>query len=272
MGAKWSKEGGVPEASFDISSLPEELFVQVLVFVPAPDLVKRCSLVSKHWRRVARDQSLWRRKCEQEGMYVPGVMGPPPDDFIVYYFRNPYTRNLLKNCLAESMAHWSVSQYRGHAPKVEISPAGADPIASHVPPEEIGGKKVQHWVTSYMLGGMTQVVRLLDEGCSKAVLDDLRPPIHVSAWCAARWDCGSRFQLKARLLDSKMKEVDSMEIDKELVDAALRRIWHKVEHTFQDYKPGVRFVEVSMSGVDTQFWAGHYGSKFTLPSLRFIFK
>ncbi|KAL8574310.1 hypothetical protein ACOMHN_065335 [Nucella lapillus] len=256
-------------AGFDVSRLPEELFVQMLVFVPAPDLVKRCSLVCKHWMRVTRDQSLWRRKCEQEGKYLPGIMGPPPDNFILYYFLNPYTRNLLKNTHAGSLAHWQLSDPQWI--ELETTPAGADPIANHVPAEEIGGQKVQNWVTSYQPGSMSQTVRLLEEGCYPTCLDDFRPPIHVSAWCAARWDCGARFELRVRLLDERGEELHSEQTEKDLADSALRRVWHKVELTLADYKPGVRGVEVVMSGVDTQYWAGSYGSKFTLPSVRFLF-
>lgn len=44
-----------------------------------------------------------------------------------------------------------------------------------------------------------------------------------------------------------------------------------MEHTFTDYKPGVRSILFRMGGVDTQYWAGNYGAKFTLPCVRFVF-
>ena len=37
--------------------------------------------------------------------------------------------------------------------------------------------------------------------------------------------------------------------------------WRKVEHVFRDYGAGVRYVLFLDGGKDTQFWAGHYGSK-----------
>ena len=46
--------------------------------------------------------------------------------------------------------------------------------------------------------------------------------------CAARWDCGSKFQLAVGLLDMKEKEVDRFQKDMVLTDGALRKIWHKV--------------------------------------------
>ena len=37
--------------------------------------------------------------------------------------------------------------------------------------------------------------------------------------------------------------------------------WRKVMHVFRGYKSGVRYVLFVDGGKDTQFWAGHYGSK-----------
>ncbi|XP_076464483.1 F-box only protein 44-like [Babylonia areolata] len=268
MGNNASHVEDTQYCGFNINALPQELLMQVLLFVPPTDVVKRCSLVCKLWLRVVRDQALWRRKCEEEDKYWPGVMGPPPENFMLFYFQNPYRRNLLKNTHAASLKHWLVTE---RPVSVENKPAGVDPIEDHVPAEERGGTRPQNWVTSYTQGSMSQVVRLLDEGCSTEVLDQLKPPIQVSAWCAARWDCGSVFVLTAVLRDEDDREIDRVRKDMDLVSDALRRAWHKVEHTFTSYKEGVRSVQVTLSGIDRQFWAGNYGSKFTLPCLRLVF-
>ena len=39
--------------------------------------------------------------------------------------------------------------------------------------------------------------------------------------------------------------------------------WSKVEHTFTNYPDGVVAVNFYHGGTDTQFWAGHYGSKMS---------
>ncbi|KAK7464532.1 hypothetical protein BaRGS_00037924 [Batillaria attramentaria] len=252
---------------FDIGALPEELFIYVLSWVPAVDVVKRCSLVSKHWLTVSRDCTLWRIKYEREGIYVPSVLSPLPDNFMVYYFKRPYTRNLLRNPYAlEGLNYW-VKPSGLTRPVAEDSPAGADPIADYV---TVKGA-VKNWVTSYRFGCMSQSVDLLKEGCSVDVLDKMRPSIHVSVWCAARWDCGSKFLFTVQLLDKRSKELHKFEVEKDLRPDYLRRTWHLVEHFFSDYKAGVRYVTVRMGGVDTQFWAGNYGSKFTCPSVCFAF-
>jgi len=38
---------------------------------------------------------------------------------------------------------------------------------------------------------------------------------------------------------------------------------YQVSHVFQNYGPGVRFIRFFHGGMDTQFWAGHYGSKMS---------
>lgn len=40
-------------------------------------------------------------------------------------------------------------------------------------------------------------------------------------------------------------------------------VWRRVEHTFRDYPAGVRLLRFAHTGKDTQYWAGHYGAKFT---------
>lgn len=43
--------------------------------------------------------------------------------------------------------------------------------------------------------------------------------------------------------------------------------WENVSVKFADYPVGVRQLHVTSTGVDTQFWAGHYGSKFANTSV-----
>jgi len=38
-------------------------------------------------------------------------------------------------------------------------------------------------------------------------------------------------------------------------------------YVFKDYGHGVRFIRFTHGGVDTQFWAGHYGIRVTNSSV-----
>ena len=42
-------------------------------------------------------------------------------------------------------------------------------------------------------------------------------------------------------------------------------------HVFTSYPPGCRFIKYSHGGKDNRFWAGHYGVKMTLSSVKFDF-
>ena len=44
-------------------SLPTELSLYTLTFIDEPKTLMRASQVSKHWRTIVRDESLWKRMC-----------------------------------------------------------------------------------------------------------------------------------------------------------------------------------------------------------------
>ena len=46
----------------------------------------------------------------------------------------------------------------------------------------------------------------------------------------------------------------------------------QVQHLFEDYGQGVRFVDFKHGGMDMQYWAGHYGPKMAAPSVSFRFR
>nr|KAG5712015.1 hypothetical protein BaRGS_020741 [Batillaria attramentaria] len=87
--------------------------------------------------------------------------------------------------------------------------------------------------------------------------------------CGTRSDCGAKFRFTVQLLDENKHEVDKFDREKAMEDNLGK--WHLIEHVFQDYKPGVRYIRVELGGVDTKFWKGNFGSKFTMPTVRFVF-
>ena len=94
------------DCGLDITSpLTVGLFRRVLLFLPAKDIVHECSLVCKSWLTASKDQKLWQLKSEQEKKYIPGIMGPPPKNFMLFYFRSPYTTNLLRNTHASTFCN-----------------------------------------------------------------------------------------------------------------------------------------------------------------------
>lgn len=78
---------------------------------------------------------------------------------------------------------------------------------------------------------------------------------------ACRFDCGCKYKLSIWLLDKNQRLLNEKIIEKEMIqwdDSG----WHKVEFTL-DCPKGLREINFYHSGSDTQFWAGHYGSKMS---------
>ncbi|RCN35304.1 F-box associated region [Ancylostoma caninum] len=81
-------------------------------------------------------------------------------------------------------------------------------------------------------------------------------------------DCGAQYELRAQLLK------EDEEFDENVILPRFRvqerswaqweggKSWETVEHVLTEYPSGMRKLGVMSRGKDTQFWAGHYGSKF----------
>lgn len=79
-------------------ALPFEVSCVIFSFIPAENLVKDCVLVCRLWKQISDDSSTWRLKCERTRRYVRKYMKNfEPDDWKVYYYKNPYSRNLIEN-------------------------------------------------------------------------------------------------------------------------------------------------------------------------------
>ncbi|KAI8505037.1 glycoprotein catabolic process [Branchiostoma belcheri] len=249
---------------FDIALVPEEVLVLVLSFLPGKELVRNARLVCKGWKDTVDRPTIWRKKCLREGRFVVGQMGPQPTDWRTFYFKNPYRRNLVKNPSGEEgMRHWNVLENGGEGWKVE----------KFVGCKAFPNPAVQsNFVTSYGWAVREQQIDLLAEGCQEKCLDETQPSIEVSEWYAPRWDCGSKYELEVQLLDKKKEVVDTFHYGPAVTDQWNESQWKEAMHIFSNYGPGVRYVLFKDKGSDTQFWAGHYGSKMTCASVKFIFQ
>ena len=86
------------ELTQGISVLPDEVLTHILLFVPDQDLWN-CLTVCRTWCNIIRGQTLWREKCLRNGYFIEDIMAPFfPSDWRTFYFKAPYTRNLIKNC------------------------------------------------------------------------------------------------------------------------------------------------------------------------------
>ena len=258
--------------------LPEELITLILSYLPARDIIHHCRLVSKHWKYLADQPSLWTRKYERDyGLSAHTVVHPLLDVRKIYVL-NPFNRNLLPTLDSHGDESWHTA---GRDVIVESRALDEESFPGTQPLQVPGCLKC--WAYSYMWGVKYQTVSLLEvqTGLSGEFIDEVKPPITVSVWTAARDDCGSQFQLIVRLHKTEQHpQIDIVEQFQEGVEKSstpssfvLKRMegqwqggqWYKASHTFTHYPSGIRFIHVILQGKDTQFWAGNYGPKVAAP-------
>ena len=86
---------GYAESVLDV--IPDEVLTEVLSFVPHKWLLN-CALVCRAWRDIVNGPTLWKKMCLRTRRFVENHMAPYyPEDWREFYFKCPYTRNLVKN-------------------------------------------------------------------------------------------------------------------------------------------------------------------------------
>ncbi|XP_069696587.1 F-box only protein 6-like isoform X2 [Periplaneta americana] len=241
--------------------LPPEMIINILSYVDAKTLVN-LRLVSHSWKHFI-DNEVWKLKTSREKYRSLKSVDPKRKlPWFVYYLicvKDPFEKNLLKNhCGQEKLTHWDIISSGGDRWVVEDPPQGAEKL----PESEEFGKLTSCFATSYHSCSKEQTIDLSSIGFGSKIMDELQPLIEVSEWYAGRFDCGCIYEMHAVLLNAERKPLHKFE-RRETVNQWEGRDWYKVSHTFQNYGPGVRFIQFFHGGMDTQFWAGHYGSKMS---------
>ncbi|XP_071440805.1 F-box only protein 6-like [Hetaerina americana] len=268
------KENGLFLSSYYI---PEEVLGHILSFVDSQALVFSCRFVCHNWKCLVDSLALkWR--AERIGFKNlkenPGLLCKL--NWIDYYWlthKLPFECNLLKNnCGQNSFESWVIVKNGGDGWKVESCPQGTESI----PPVNYRGESHPDFmglsscfVTSFSTCTKFQVINLNKNGLTPNFMDNVQPPIQISEWTVCRHDCGCIYELNVSLLDENMKTVTQFKANENFHHLP-REIWHQVSHIFQNYGPGVRHIRFEHSGVDSQFWKGHYGSKMSGGSVRVL--
>ncbi|TKR87172.1 hypothetical protein L596_011619 [Steinernema carpocapsae] len=188
------------------------------------------------------------------------------DDNIKPKQQPPFNKNLIRNHSGNlGFSEWSCS---------------ASEMSIEHPPYRSNPHPFLHidhcFVTSFFMATKTLTVDLIQEGFDADILDKQRPPIRVSEYVNHRDDCGAVYQLNVLLKDEKDRPIKTTKGQPETAvrfDAKIEMRqwkdleWVKVEHVFDSYPAGVRKVEITSGGKDTQFWSGNYGAKMALASV-----
>lgn len=95
---------------------------------------------------------------------------------------------------------------------------------------------------------------------------------------ARRFDCGGHFTWTLRILDANQQPIMEHEHKYELTAPNSNSNWQSVEYAFKfkeehsDKMDEVRYLVFVHDGKDSQFWKGHYGTKFARSCVRFRFR
>lgn len=93
------------QAPCGFDRLPDELLETVLLQLPGRDLIKVGPFVCKRWHRIINQKIFWKQRCRRDRLCLSPALRIT--NYMEYYFRRPYDRNLLHNANAEKgMQQW----------------------------------------------------------------------------------------------------------------------------------------------------------------------
>ena len=94
-----------------IPGLPLELAEDILLRLPAWDLILKCRLVSQDWNALIASPQFWQHHLAQHASYqgpnlkkVRDMPGVPWQVLASLSIRNPLDRNLIQNCSGEQVS------------------------------------------------------------------------------------------------------------------------------------------------------------------------
>ena len=288
--AVYERQESVSGEEPPLCTLPHEVVLGVFQYVPPKEIVHTCKLVCKGWKLFFDDPRYWQFRMARTGNYDRRLADIPDLKWAQLCIKSTNDPNLIKNFGDDaelSLDPWNISYDNWDQFSQNLSGTyepdrwnrGGDGWNTeeriHVENSQLiveNGGSLKNYVTSYEWCCREQILDLDKLGFAPAVLDNLQPPIEVSEWFCARNDCGSIFNIRVDLLDEKRSSLAKFEYSEQTSQwqgGALG--WRKVEHMFRNYGPGVRYIRFADAGKDTQWWAGHYGSKMAAAWVRVWF-
>ena len=295
VGYSWSE--GDP-----LGQLPYDVLLHLLDYVPPRHLMSACRLVCKAWKNFFDEPSFWQLRMKRHGRYDPKLEKIPAAElnWAQLCLHTVHEPNLVRSFLPGSgelsLVPWTLDYGRdefdedyvrdclrkGNTKSIVVRRQRNDGwlIEEWIKRDDEKDRKVlkenrwctKNYVTTYFWCLRWQLVDLYKYGFSAEIMDMIQPPIHVSEWFCARWDCGSTFKIRVSLLDKNydpVKTYTHTEVTKQWEGGELG--WRKVEHVFRNYGVAVRYVLFMDGGKDTQFWAGHFGSKMAAANVQVQF-
>ncbi|CAL8137747.1 unnamed protein product [Orchesella dallaii] len=261
-----------PTESVSFEFLPEPVIELILTMVPEEDILA-CNLVCRTWKRLISRKSYWKKRYQEKKINwyeIPEHIRDKAGGWMILYAQYRY-QILSKNYIHNPSGHrrfggWVISATHRNMWLVEQVPDGCEPLPSS---DFFGRKEGCCFVTSFDWSSKCYTVDLWREGLKlkPGVMKLILPfQIKCSQMYAARFDCGGQFNWELRLLDSHWKVIRFYK--QPTIDVPPSEEWKTAEYGFKfesknDFQfRDLRYIEFIHEGKDTQFWAGHFGTKF----------
>ncbi|XP_062822777.1 F-box only protein 6 isoform X1 [Anolis carolinensis] len=159
----------------NVCDLPEDVLIEILIRIPARELIRNCRPVCPLWRDLVDLPSLWKRKCQRDGYHARNPEKTPPD-WKIHYFLCSLERNLIKNpCAEDGFSRWSIDENGGDEWKIEAIPGAHGRGFPHPHVQK-------YFVTSFYSCIKSQMITLKKEGYWDELMDEVRPDIVVKDW------------------------------------------------------------------------------------------
>ncbi|XP_026123984.1 F-box only protein 44-like isoform X2 [Carassius auratus] len=223
------------------SAVPLAVVEEVLLNLPAHQVVQVCRLVCHEWKELVDSAAHWRVRCRREGLQ-PNDASRSPEDWCQFYFLSKFRRNLLKNPRADDgLQGWEIVQNRADNWATELN---------RIPFPDNTVTKC--FVTSDSLCLKEQLIDLKEEGYSEAFMDQLRPHIKISDWYTPPSGYRSHYCLSVQFLDQERNPIISCHPDV-FRQQGNDYPWCQITYIFRNYGSGIRFIRFTHGGME---WSG----------------
>lgn len=293
-----------------INKLPDEILILIFLNLPAQFLCKKVILTCKKWRELIDSDAFWTQKLLHDLKTKPDLIKYLNDNRVYrpkkLYFKNPYTKNLIKNPCAElGFDYWilkpnfcfqensncdinkethslfdipsptdknicinsfKINELDGFV--IETENNGSEPIFD----ENNNNNKLKKYVTGQHMSSKYQIVDLISEGVDRAVLEKIKPKIEISDSYAGRRDFDSEYHIRVGLYDENFRKIYSIGFDHLISHLPQNGKWNQFKHVFEDYPDNLRYILFHHGGKDTQCLPGNLGVKITNSRVRFVLK
>ena len=232
----------------------------------------RVALVCRRFYHIIKAKQFWEQLCRREHVLLPNQHFPAEfTAFETLYVSNPFHPSF--NLLEESQ--WRKS--RSARSQIERIPIGCDRlydefnrlspcrVTSHMSARFIQ-RDVQLLATDPSSAEVRRFPSRKKALTSRFKIVQLRPLIEFSVCVAARADCGSRYALKLVFSDGHVWT------RKHVFPQWTEGRWYRISYRYGQYEEFPSTVTVSLTGQDTQFWAGFFGVKFAQARLRLVLR